>query len=220
MKYKLINPIKYNTAIEQVLYNRGVQEKKFYHYLNTTDEDINPPTAFPVDKLQAAVKCLVQTIRGNGRCVVVVDADCDGYTSSAILINYLYDLFPAWVQNNLIWILHNGKQHGLEDCYEEVLSHKPSLVFCPDSSSNDDKYHSILHEQDISIIVLDHHEYDLEHSTSPAIIINSQYYYPNHELSGAGTTWQFCRYLDDITRHNFANEYLDLVALGLNKKLG
>ena len=38
--------------------------------------------------------------------------------------------------------------------------------------------------------------------------------YPNKELSGAGVTWQFCRYLDSLLQKDFANNYLDLVALG------
>ena len=38
--------------------------------------------------------------------------------------------------------------------------------------------------------------------------------YPNKELSGVGVTWQFCRYIDSILNCNYANNFLDLVALG------
>lgn len=41
-------------------------------------------------------------------------------------------------------------------------------------------------------------------------------YYPNTQLSGAGITWQFCRYLDKIYNVSYADNYLDLVALGLD----
>ena len=34
-------------------------------------------------------------------------------------------------------------------------------------------------------------------------------------MSGVGIVWQFCRYIDKILEVNYANEYLDLVALGL-----
>lgn len=38
MKYKLINePNKNFSAIEQILYNRGIAEKDIYHYLNLSD---------------------------------------------------------------------------------------------------------------------------------------------------------------------------------------
>ena len=38
MKYKLINePNKKFSAIEQILYNRGIAEKDINHYLNLSD---------------------------------------------------------------------------------------------------------------------------------------------------------------------------------------
>jgi single-stranded DNA-specific DHH superfamily exonuclease len=35
-------------------------------------------------------------------------------------------------------------------------------------------------------------------------------------MSGVGVTWQFCRYLDHLMEHNYADNYLDLVALGMD----
>ena len=35
-------------------------------------------------------------------------------------------------------------------------------------------------------------------------------------LSGAGVTWQFCRYIDKLLNINNAEKYRDLVALGLD----
>lgn len=74
MKYKLINPInpKYN-AIEQVLTNRGIPYEEINHYLNTTDEDINPPEALGEELMAEAAKILVQTVKNNGKCIVIVD---------------------------------------------------------------------------------------------------------------------------------------------------
>ena len=144
---------------------------------------------------------------------MIVDSDCDGFTSSALLINYLYDLFPAWVQNNLDWFIHSGKQHGLSDVNVEWAAANYSLILCPDASSNDYEYHLAFIDKGVDIIVLDHHEADI---VSPnAIVINNQLCdYPNKHLSGVGITWQFCRYLDSLLGVNYADNYLDLVALG------
>jgi single-stranded-DNA-specific exonuclease len=72
----------------------------------------------------------------------------------------------------------------------------------------------MLKEHNITTIVLDHHEADYD--SQDAIVINSQFNnYPNNQLSGVGVTWQFCRYLDTLLDKNYANSYLDLVALGL-----
>ena len=44
MKYQLIKPINNNySPIEQILTNRGIPFNEIKHYLNTTDNDINPP---------------------------------------------------------------------------------------------------------------------------------------------------------------------------------
>lgn len=214
MKYQLIKPTnpQYD-ALTQVLTNRGIPREEIEHYINTTDKDINSSLLLGEDKLNAAAGILIQIIQDNGECKVVVDADCDGFTSSALLINYLYDLFPTWVQEKLTWYIHSSKQHGLNDCYEQIEGEGPNLVILPDSSSNDAEYHEHLAQYDIKMLVLDHHEYDRNVKT-PAIIINNQYNYPNPELSGAGVTWQFCRYLDFLLGKDYAERYLDLVALG------
>lgn len=74
MKYKLINVInpKYR-VIEQILTNRGIVYNDIQHYLNTTDEDINPPEALGEEKMRAAATILIKTIQNNETVKVVVD---------------------------------------------------------------------------------------------------------------------------------------------------
>lgn len=213
MKIKLINqPNKDLKVTEQILVNRGINLNDAYHYLNTTDEDINSPLAFGEDKMKQAAAAVLKCITLEKRMLVVVDCDCDGYTSAAILINYLHDLFPYYVENSLDWFLHSGKQHGLSDL--ELDKHSEyGLIIVPDAASNDYDLHLEYAYKELPILVLDHHEADFE---SPnAIVINNQLCdYPNKFLSGAGVTWQFCRFLDFILESNYADRYLDLVALG------
>lgn len=217
MKIKLINAPDFSlSATEQVLINRGISYDKIHHYLNTTDNDINPPEALGETALKHAARILIQTIQNDDRVLVIIDSDCDGFTSAAVLINYLYDLFPAFVINNVDWVLHQGKQHGIdtkEFDLESFALANYKLIICPDSSSNDYDQHLWLCEHGVNTIVLDHHE--AEAISDHAYVINNQLCdYPNKELSGVGVTWQFCRYLDSILGKNYANDYLDLVALG------
>lgn len=102
MRYQLINPInpKYST-IETVLTNRHIPLAEVQHYLNTTDNDINKPEAFGQNCLMQAAQCLIQHISAHSQVLVIVDCDCDGFTSAALLINYLHDLVPSWVESNL-----------------------------------------------------------------------------------------------------------------------
>lgn len=214
MKYQLLKPMneKYS-ALEQILVNRNIPYEEIYHYLNTTDSDINKPEALGETYLNNAAVVLTQHISVNDKALVVVDCDCDGFTSAALLINYLYDLFPSWIENSLKWYVHEGKEHGLSDCMNYINTHDFELIICPDSASNDYELHKNLKEKNIDIIILDHHLADK--ISEDAVVINNQLSdYPNKELSGVGIVWQFCRYLDNLMKSNFADYYLDLVALG------
>ena len=170
--------------------------------------------------LKNGLMAIINTVKENADALVIVDCDCDGYTSAALLINYLYKIFPTWVTNHLDWYMHDSKQHGLSDCIDFVLAHNPRLVICPDSSSNDYSYHKTLADKNIQVLVLDHHLAD--RISENAIIINNQLSdYPNKELSGVGVVWQFCRYIDRFFSNpknykicKMADEFLDLVALG------
>ena len=213
MRLELLNSVQeqYST-IEQILLNRGVSPEEFYHYLNTTDDDINDFTLLGKDNLYQALSCIITTVINKQKAVIVVDCDCDGYCSAAILINYLHYFFPTWVENYLDYFMHSGKQHGLEDCYDKFAKSEYKLVLLPDAGSNDYEYHKILKDKDITVICLDHHLADK--ISEDAIIINNQLSdYPNKEFCGAGVTWQFCRYIDSILNTAYANQLLDLVAL-------
>ena len=209
MKITLTNKPCFDSARRQILSNRGV--KDIDTYLQSNMSCINPPTAFGKELLSKAIKTLIPHIAAEDDILIIVDADCDGFTSSALLINYLYDCFPSFVENHVKWFIHDGKQHGLSDCIEQAKKFK--MVIIPDAGSNDYNLHHELKENGADILILDHHEAD--HISEDAIVINNQLSdYPNKDLSGVGVTWQFCRYLDEIGGNTFANNYLDLVALG------
>jgi len=48
----------------------------------------------------------------------------------------LYDLFPVWVDNSVSYILHEGKQHGLNDQIDKIQN-QYKLIIIPDAGSND-----------------------------------------------------------------------------------
>jgi single-stranded-DNA-specific exonuclease len=134
MKYKLIKPINPSySALEQVLTNRGIKYEELSHYIHTTDDDINSYELLGKDKILNAIKLLITCINNAEDVVVVIDADCDGYTSSALLINYLTELFPSWTKEHIKWLMHEGKQHGLSDCCQDVIDHGFNLCIVPDA---------------------------------------------------------------------------------------
>ena len=133
MEYQLIAPRiplgRLLTAVEQVLANRGIAPENVEHYLNTTDEDILSPML--IMNIEEGVKVLIRLIAQGDKVLVQIDSDCDGYTSAATLINYLNRLFPGFVQTNVYYRIHTGKQHGI---LLETIPDDVKLVIAPDSS--------------------------------------------------------------------------------------
>lgn len=96
---------------------------------------------------------------------------------------------------------------------EYINSHNFELILVPDAGSNDYEAHATLKSKNIDIVILDHHL--AEKISEDAIVINNQLSnYSNKDFSGVGIVWQFCRYIDKHHKSNFADYYLDLVALG------
>jgi single-stranded-DNA-specific exonuclease len=162
--------------------------------------------------MEKGAAMLAKCIRDNKRLFLQVDSDCDGFTSAAVFLNYLNRLFPSFVQNNVIYRLHDGKQHGL---IPDVIPSGTGLVVAPDSSSNDYEIHQFLNETcGMDVLVLDHHEADKV--SEYACVINNQLCdYPTKSLSGVGVVYKFCSYLDTLMNVDYADDLLDLTALGI-----
>ena len=218
MEYRLRAPRQDGTSLlEQILLNRGFKDRQeIQHYLSTDEQDLISP--LKLDNMREGVKMLIRHIDAGNNALIIIDSDCDGYTSSAIFMNYLNRLFPSWIQNHLYYFIHSGKQHGLEDSLKEFdwLAKNVKLIICPDSASNDYSCHKMLQEHGVDCLILDHHEADQGYSPY-ACTINNQLSsnYENKFLCGAGVVWQFCRYIDSIMQTHYAIEFEDLAALGL-----
>ena len=212
MEYQLIVPrIPQNkelSAVEQVLLNRGIMPENVEHYLNTTDEDILNPTLLM--NMREGAQMLIKHIAQKDKVLIQIDSDCDGYTSSATLINYLNCLFPGFVQSNIYYRIHTGKQHGI---LLETIPNDVKLVIAPDSSSNDYEEHQKLKDNGIDVLVIDHHEADMI-SENACIINNQLCEYPTKSLCGVGMVYKFCSYIDELLNVDYADQFLDLVALG------
>lgn len=212
MEYQLIAPripTRELSAVEQVLFNRGIDPENVEHYLNTTDEDILNPQL--IMNIAEGAKVLVKHIAQGDKVLIQIDSDCDGYTSAAALINYLNRLFPGFVQSNVYYRIHTGKQHGI---LLETIPDDVKLVIAPDSSSNDYEEHQQLKSKGVDVLVIDHHEADK--ISENAVIINNQLCdYPTKSLSGVGMVYKFCSYMDELLNVDYADDYLDLVALGM-----
>ena len=210
MEYQLINPITKKTLLEQVFYNRGFKTLEEANiYLNTTDENILSPQL--IDNISKGARMLISHISQNHDALLQIDSDADGFTSAAILMNYLNRLFPNYAQNHIKYWVHDSKAHGID---EMGLNDKIKLILCPDASSNEFEKHKELAEKGIDILIIDHHN-AAEVSEYACIINNQLCDYPTKSLSGAGMVYKFCSYIDELLGVNYADDYLDLASLGI-----
>lgn len=211
MELKLRKPVKYYGTIKQILYTRGFEtEEEMDLFLNPR---VNAEHNYQLlDNIELAARRILKALVRQEKVYVQVDSDCDGYSSSALLLNYCHRLAPSTVENNWRYGLHAAKLHGI-DC--SGIDFDTALVIAPDSSSNEKVIHESLNKEGIDVIVLDHHEASGT-ETDPAIIVNNQLCnYPNKFLSGVGIVYKVCQCMDIIASTGYSIDFLDLVALGL-----
>ena len=194
MKINLINENFTSDYVNNLLKSRGVTNLEGYY--NPTQEFLQDPLALKNIRLAAAL--YMRVVRENGRILIVVDSDCDGFTSAAIIYQYTKKMNPNCV---IEYWLHENKQHGLQDHIDRLMeeNHSYDLIILPDSSSNDATYHDMLETIHIPCLILDHHITDVKLSDN-AIVVNNQLSpeYKNKDLTGAGIVYQFCRYIDSL----------------------
>lgn len=216
MKCKLVNKEINHDYVKELLKERGVTD--FEKFLKPSEENLQSPRS--LDNIDKGADLLINVLENNGNILLIVDSDCDGFTSSSIIYLYIKKMYP---KANITYLLHEGKQHGLQDHIESIMQKniKYDLIILPDSSSNDFEYHEQLRSIEIPALVLDHHLTDIKLSDN-AIVINNQLSenYENKELTGAGVVYQFCRYLDEVLGQNYSSEFLDLAALGIIGDMG
>jgi len=208
MDYILIGNNDIHNIKETILKNRGI--KDIDTYLNLNQNVLYDYSL--LDNINKGVELLKKIIENKLPIYIVVDCDPDGYCSASILYDYIKTNLNY---TNLIYILQEGKKHGLSKEVMNILlaeDQKIGLIVLPDAGTNDIKQCKELFDIGYSILILDHHQ--KEEDNSFAIVINNQACdYPNKNLCGAGIVYRFLCALDDEYWLSNANDYIDLVAL-------
>lgn len=214
MKYELIKDSlnNINHFIKTVLQNRGIQNIE--EFIKSNKEDIKQNSYSDLDNIDLGVKTLINHLQLGNKISLVVDPDVDGITSSAILYNYLQRLQESEGFPKIDWdiVTHSGKGHGLSP--DIKIDPTSKLIILPDGGSNDFEQHRQLKESGVDVLVIDHHV--AEAISQDAIVINNQMSenYSNKAFSGVGVVYRFLQALDDEFFVSYADDYLDLVALG------
>nr|DAV74743.1 MAG TPA: single-stranded-DNA-specific exonuclease RecJ [Caudoviricetes sp.] len=207
--YKVLNDCRQmyeDEVFEVILKQRGIADPE--HFFNPTEDDL-----FPLDNLyriDEAFDRLDKAIKEDEKIAILFDTDLDGTASGAIITRYLRNF-----TNNIETYIDEGKQHGLIGQDIEKFFDADLLIVVDSLDKNEHQYKK-LYENKTDVIILDHHAikesvpYD-----DYSILVSSQRKYSNPQLSGAGVTWKFCKYMDEQYLTDYADELADLAACGL-----
>ena len=192
----------FNTILEQ----RGINDVE--HFLNPTEEDLLPLDSLP--HVKNAYKIAKNHIENGNKITILFDTDTDGVMAGTIMTRYLRCLGVECET-----FINEGKAHGLLGQDLSRFKNIQLLIVVDSLDANADNY-AKLKEQGMDIIVLDHHTVDPCVAYDNYItLVTSQKNYDNPALSGSGVTWKFCKYIDEQMGTDYADDLVDLAAVGI-----
>lgn len=207
-KYDILGKVRFGNELEDILKLKGI--KDINSFLNPTIKNTESELLF--DNIEKARDVFIKHIRNKDIIDLLVDCDVDGFTSASNIYQYIKRLNP---DIEVRCFIHKGKIHGLSEFVDSMCEDDSKLVIVPDAGSGDSKECEKLIEGGKDVIILDHHSIDA--SDNPAIVVNNQLSYrvTDKAMTGVGITYKFTKLLDKYYGVDYADDYLDLVALGM-----
>lgn len=207
-KYEVLGQVRFGCELEDILKLKGIEDLNSFLYPSIK----NTESELLFDNIEKARDVLVKHIENNSVIDLVVDCDVDGYTSAANIYQYIKKIKPSI---EIRYFIHKGKSHGLDEFVEEICLDDSQLVIVPDAGTGDVHECAKIIGSDKDIIILDHHS--ISDEGNPAIVVNNQLSnrVTDKAMTGVGITYKFTKLLDKYYGVNYADDYLDLVALGM-----
>ena len=195
-----------NEIVDKVWRSRGIENPEAF--LNPVG-NIMPSVL--LSNIEEAAGLFIDLINYKAKFTVYADVDADGCSSAAIIYHYL----TAHECECEVFINHK-KEHGVKDYFFDTY-HDSDCVIVVDSINNDMTHYNKILEQGKELIILDHHipSQEIIDNAQKLHLVSSAINYSNPHLSGSGVTWKFVNYVDSILRTNYADDLIDLAAVGI-----
>lgn len=170
--------------------SRGLESEEqctaFYH---ADYSSLHDPFLF--NDMELAVELVDQVRRQGGKILIFGDYDCDGLTSTALLLRFFHATgihAEARIPNRL------EEGYGLnEAAVEDIMSDPPALLITVDCGSSSAELVQKLMQAGIAVILTDHHELSQE-EPRPLAFLNpcrQGERYPFKGLAGVGVALKF-----------------------------
>lgn len=215
---KTTKPLHTNSVLHRVLAARGVRDAR---ELNFSLSELPRPDLLPdIDKATAR---LVAAHKQHERVLIVGDYDCDGATSTALMMRAL----QAMGYTSVDYVIPDRAKHGygLSPAVIDVGidQHNPSLIITVDNGVSAHEAVEYAASKQIDVVVTDHH---LPAETLPQAhaVVNpsrADSQFASANIAGVGVAFYFLvalrKALDEagcLARNVSMADWLDLVAIG------
>ncbi len=200
-------------TVSVLLYNRGITDaQQAKAFLNPSDSLVHNP--YLLNDMQKAVDSIKEYIAQNKKICIYGDYDVDGITSTSVLYLYL----KRFTENVGYFIPDRFSEgYGINnEAIDKIKNDGYQVIITVDtgiSALNEIEYANSL---GIDVIITDHHECQEALPRAVAIINpkRKDSTYPFDKLAGVGVVYKLVCALDVIFNTSFANDYIDLVAVG------
>ena len=207
-KYDVLGHVRFGYELNDILTLKGI--KDINSFLHPTIKNTESELLF--DNIEEARDVFVNHVENKRIIDLLVDCDVDGFTSASKIYQYTKQINP---NIEIRCFIHKGKAHGLSEFVDVMCEDDSKLIIIPDAGSGDSKECEKLIKSGKDVIILDHHSIDA--SDNPAIVVNNQLSnkVTDKAMTGVGITYKFTKLLDEYYGVKYADDYLDLVALGM-----
>ena len=207
-KYDVLGHVRFGYELNDILTLKGI--KDINSFLHPTIKNTESELLF--DNIEEARDVFVNHVENKSIIDLLVDCDVDGFTSASNIYQYTKQINP---NIEIRCFIHKGKAHGLSEFVDVMCKDDSKLIIIPDAGSGDSKECEKLIKSGKDVIILDHHSIDA--SDNPAIVVNNQLSnkVTDKAMTGVGITYKFTKLLDEYYGVKYADDYLDLVALGM-----
>ncbi len=200
--------------VARLLYTRGVTTAEgAREFISTESHPLPDPFLF--NEMHTAIDRVLYAIENQQRILIHGDYDVDGITSTAILLETLWELgatVESYIPNRLT------DNYGLQKEAMALFAEQCDLLITVDCGTTAVEAIEEANRLGVDVIVTDHHEPGDERPPAAAVInpIRPNETYPSKCLSGAGVAWKFACAL----RQELAGDYddvaqIELAALGI-----